>query len=161
MKKDPVHILKDKIKDIKIAMLTTIDEHGELRSRPMTTHTIENDGIIWFFTNDFSPKVNEIKQHQNVALSYSDPDDDIYVSISGTAELVRDHKKMAELWNPILKAWFPEGLNDPDLALMKISITQAEYWDAPGNKMVQLFGMAKAIMAGEEYEQGSNEKFKF
>ena len=81
-----------------------------------------------------------------------------YLSISGRAEVVKDKAKIEELWSPVLKAWFPEGLDDPHLCLLKIPVEQAEYWDAPSSKIVQLFGMAKAIATGQEADYGENKK---
>jgi general stress protein 26 len=154
--------LREKIKGIRIAMLTTIDEDGSLHSRPMATQETELDGDLWFFTPATSPKVGEIGRDQRVNLSYADPDDQRYVSVSGTARLVRDRAKAKELWNPLLKAWFPQGLDDPDLALLRVHVEKAEYWDSPSSKMVQLAGFLKAVTTGKRYEPdpGENEKIE-
>jgi general stress protein 26 len=150
--------LRDLIKGIRTAMLTTIDADGSLHSRPMATQEAELDGDLWFFTGASSPKVAEVGRDRRVNLSYAAPDDNRYVSVSGTARLVLDKAKAKELWNPILKAWFPEGLDDPNLALLQVKVEKAEYWDAPSSKMVQLVGFLKAIATGERYEPGENEK---
>ena len=91
-------------------------------------------------------------------VAYSNPDDSVYLSVSGRAEVVKDRAKIEELWSPVLKAWFPEGLDDPHLCLLKIPVEQAEYWDAPSSKIVQLFGMVKAIATGQEADYGENKK---
>lgn len=93
-------------------------------------------------------------------MSFANPDDQRYVSISGWAELVRDHQKMEELWNPLYKAWFPDGLDDPNLALLKVHVRKAEYWDSPNSKVVQLVGFAKALVTGQPYQGGENEKIR-
>lgn len=113
---------------------------------------------IWFFTKDDTPKVDELQNNTQVNLSYADPDDSLYVSVSGRASVIKDKAKAAELWNPALKAWFPQGLEDPHLVLIKVEADMAEYWDSPSNRMVQLFGMVKAAITGEEYRQGENKK---
>src|SRR5689334_16524918 len=133
---DEVETLGEKIKGIRIAMLTTEDSDGKLRSRPMGTQDFEFDGDLWFFTGASSPKMSEVEHDQQVNLSYADPDDNRYVSVSGTAQLVRDRQKIDEYWKPFYKAWFPNGKDDPDLALLKVSVTKAEYWDASSSKMV-------------------------
>ncbi len=153
--------LKGKLKDIKIAMLTTEEPDGDLRSRPMSTSEMDEDGCLWFFTNEFSPKVNEINQEHKVNLSYANPDDNTYVSVSGQAVLSTDKSKIKELWNPILKAWFPEGLDDPKLALLKITPRQAEYWDSTSSKVIQFYNIAKAIVTGERHNSGENKKVNF
>lgn len=155
---DNLNQLWEKIKDVKIAMMTTCEKDGRLRSRPMYTQKTEMRDNIWFFTKDDTPKVDELQNNTQVNLSYADPDDSVYVSVSGRASVVRDKAKAAELWNPALKAWFPKGLDDPHLVLIKVEADMAEYWDSPSNRMVQLFGMVKAAISGEEYRQGENKK---
>ena len=146
------------IKDIKMAMLTTVDADGSLRSRPMATQTTDFDGDLWFFTRAESAKVDEVRREQNVNVSYAAPDDHRYVSVSGTARLVRDRRQAEALWHPLLKAWFPQGLDDPDLALLKVAVEKAEYWDSPSSTMVHLVGFVKALATGQPYKPGENEK---
>lgn len=141
--------LWDMIEDIDIAMLTTTDEDGVLHSRPMGTIKHDFDGDLWFFTRASSHKVLEIRQHEEVCLSYADPDDQDYVSVSGRATLVRDKAKAEELWSEPLRTWFPKGLDDPDIALLKVHVTHAEYWDSPNGKMVYALGYMKARLTGE------------
>ncbi len=149
--------LGELIKDIRIAMLTTADADGSLRSRPMATPKQAFDGTLWFFTRASSPKVDEVEQAHEVNLSYAAPDSNTYLSVSGTAQLVRDQEKAKELWNPLLKAWFPQGLEDPDLALLRVSVEKAEYWDSPSSTMVQIAGFVKAIATGHSYHPGPGE----
>ena len=99
------------------------------------------------------------RQHVNV--SYAEPDQQKYVSVSGTAQLVRDRSKIEELWNPLFKAWFPQGLEDPDLALLKVNVDKAEYWDSPSSKVVRLAGFLKAVATGKPISNpGDNEKIE-
>jgi general stress protein 26 len=149
--------LKELIEDIDFAMLTTING-GQLRSRPMSTQKFELDGDIWFFTSDQTHKVDEIEKDNRVNVAYSEPKDNVYISVSGRARLVKDKAKIEELWNPILKAWFPKGLDDPTLALLQISVEEAEYWDSPNSKIVQLVGFVKALITGTPADGGEHGK---
>ena len=146
------------IKGIKVAMLTTQDDDGTLRSRPMATQQAEFDGTLWFFTQASSHKVDEIDREHNVNLSYADGGDNRFVSVSGRARLVREKGKIDELWSPILKAWFPKGKDDPDVALLRVDVEKAEYWDAPSSTLVKLVGFAKAVVTGQTYAPGENKK---
>jgi len=146
------------IKDIQFAMLTTYDADGSLRSRPMATQAADFDGTLWFFTRNDSPKVDEIDHRNQVNVSYAEPKKQHYISISGKASLVRDPAKNKEFWNPLYKAWFPDGLDDPHLALLKIEVDKAEYWDSPSSKVVQIVGFFKALVTGRPYEGGEHEK---
>ena len=152
--------LKGLIEGIDFCMLTTIDS-GNLRSRPMSTQQFEFDGDLWFFTNDDTHKVEEIQKDDRVNVAYSKPDDNTYVSVSGRASIVKDRAKIEELWNPIHKVWFPDGLDDPHLCLFKVAVDQAEYWDGPSSKVVQIFGFVKALATGQEADYGENKKIEF
>jgi general stress protein 26 len=144
--------LRELIEDIDFCMLTTVDAEGALRSRPMSTQQIEIDGDLWFFTSADTPKVDELAADPRVNLSYAAKKKARYVSVSGTAEVFRDRAKMKELWNPILKAWFPKGLDDPDLALLKVTVDQAEYWDDSSSGMVRFIKLVKSAVSGTSYE---------
>ena len=146
------------IKDIRFAMLTTVCPDGTLRSRPMAMPRNKFDGTLWFFTHVDTAKVHEIEEDQHVNVSFADPDKNNFVSVSGRASLVRDKAIMKELWNPFYKAWFPKGLDDPQLALLRVAVEQAEYWDSPNSKLVQLGGFLKAVMTGKQAKGGENEK---
>lgn len=146
--------LADALRDIKFTMFTTIGEDGNLFSRPMATLKIDVknfDGKIWFFTDINSPKVFNIANDQHVNLAYASPDDQKYISVCGTAKLVTDKVKMKELWTPAMKAWFPEGIDDPNISLICVDVDSAELWNSPSSKVVQLVGMAKAMATGKPY----------
>ncbi len=155
---DKVRKLAELIKDVQFAMLTTVCPDGSLRSRPMATQQVDFDGDLWFFTRASAPKASELEQHAQVNVSYANPDDQRYVSVSGRAEIVRDREKAASLWNPVYRAWFPDGLDDPDLALIRVDVETAEYWDPPSGAMVQLYGYVKAAMTGQPPKPGGHEK---
>lgn len=140
-KTDKLKKLNELIKDIRIAMLTTTMPDGSLRSRPMATQQSESDGELWFFTWASAAKAEEVQANPRVNLSYACAKQNDYVSVSGTASLVRDRKKMEELWNPMYKAWFPRGLEEPDIGLLKVTIQRAEYWDAPSGMMADIAGL--------------------
>ena len=152
--------LAEMIKDIDFAMLTTVAEDGSLHSRPMSTQRAEFDGDLWFFTRASAPKVGEIEGEHRVNVSYAKPEDQRYVSVSGRAVVVRDRAKIEELWSPALKAWFPEGPDDPDLALLKVSVERAEYWDSPGSALAHALSFVKAIVTGAPANPGENEKIE-
>ena len=150
--------LAEKIKGVRMAMMTTEEPDGTLRSRPMATQETEFDGDLWFFTQASAPKVGEVEQHHQVNISYSKPDDNLFISVSGTAQLVRDQQKMRDLWKPLYKAWFPNGLDDPDLALLKVNVQNAEYWNAPSGRMGALYVTAKRLATGGKELGGENRK---
>ena len=151
--------LTELIKDINIAMMTTQSEEGHLRSRPMATRFPKDfDGTLWFFTHEDTGKVEEVKSDQQVNLAFTNPEAQRYVSVSGRANLVHDKDRAKELWNPLFKAWFPQGLDDPQLALLSVKIEEAEYWDTPSSAFVHIAGFIKATATGKAYHPGENAK---
>jgi len=154
--------LRDLVKEIDFCMMTTIDERGDLHSRPMSSNgQIDPDGIIWFFTGAFSHKVSEIANESRVNLSFADPSNQSYVSVSGKARLVRDRQKIDELWKPQFQMWFPEGKDDPNIALLRVKVEKAEYWDSPSSTVAYAFNLVSAIVTGEEPDLGENKKVEF
>ena len=138
----PIAKLNELIKGIEFAMLTTIRPNGSLHSCPMATAEVHGDGALWFFSGNKSEKVEAIKSDPRVNLAFSDPGTQRYVSITATAEPLRDHVKAKELWSPRYEKWFSKGLADPNVILLKIQVRDAEYWDGAVGRMVQLAGFA-------------------
>ena len=141
--------LRKLIKGARVAMLTTVARDGTLRSRPMATLKAPFEGDVWFFTRATAPKADEIRENDHVNVSFSDGDDNRYLSISGTASLVRDKERLEQLWSGRLKNWFPDGKKDPDLALLRVRVDRAEYWDAKTAAMVHLGGLVKSSLRGD------------
>lgn len=151
--------LGELIKSVRIAMLTTVEGNGTLHTRPLATLQYENDGELWFFTKIDSAKVQEIEEDMHVSVAYADTDNNVYVAVAGTADIVRDRAKAEELWTPMAKAWFPQGLEDPELALLRVRAERAEYWDSPG-RAAYLLGVAKASLTGKQTNMGENRKLR-
>jgi general stress protein 26 len=154
--------LKELIEETKVGMLTTMDMDGTLRSRPLQTVGVEDGGTLWFFTGQSSPKVAEAEADAGrVNVSYANPGKHDYVSVSGKAMVVRDREKMREMYTKWVQVFFPEGLDDPDLALLRVDIEKAEYWDAPGSAVGRLYALTKGLATGDKDAIGENAKLSF
>lgn len=154
--------LRDMVKDIDFCMLTTIDERGDLHSRPMSSNgEIDDNADLWFFTGASSHKVSEINDTPRVNVSFADPQNQNYISITGRARLVRDRKKIEELWKPQFQMWFPKGKDDPNVALLRVSAEKAEYWDSPSSTISFALNFVSAIVTGEEPDSGEHKQLEF
>jgi general stress protein 26 len=142
--------LTELIKNARMAMLTTMTVDGKHVSRPMALQEAEFDGDLWFFTYENSAKVHDITLQPEVNVSFSDKNANAWVSIAGYAEVVHDRSKAEQLWNPLLKAWFPDGLDTEGLTLLRVRADSAQYWDAPNSKVANLLAMAKAAVTGDQ-----------
>ena len=159
---DDLQKLREMVKDIDFCMLTTVDENGDLHSRPMSANgEIDPNGDLWFFTGVSSHKVSEVAKSPKVNVSFADPKNQHYISLTGQAQLVRDRKKIEELWKPEFKMWFPEGKGDPEIALLRISLEKAEYWDSPSSTVAYALSFVSALVTGKQPEFGENKKLDF
>ena len=149
------------IKDIDIAMMVTQDDQGRFRGRPMRSVNKEFDGVLWFFATAGSPVTGEANNDGRVLLAYSDPSSQNYVSISGSAETIKDAAKQKALWSEPLRVWFPGGPEDPKIALIRVDCEGAEYWDSPSSTLVHAYGYLKAVTTGEPPHPGANDKVDF
>ena len=116
------------IGSIQIGMLTTGLANGELRSRPMLCADFDFDSL-WFLIKESQPVLAESMGNRVVNVTFASPEKGIYASVTGLAQLVEDEKMVQKLWRPEMKAWFPRGLEEPGLTLLRIDIDHAEAWD--------------------------------
>ncbi|GLX66743.1 pyridoxamine 5'-phosphate oxidase family protein [Paenibacillus glycanilyticus] len=133
---EAIEKVRELIKDIEIAMLTTVSEEG-LVSRPMKTQDVEFDGTLWFLTKKDTEKFHELFRNKQVNVAYAGKS---YVSIRGEAELVESTEKIKEFWNKAYEEIMETTYDDPNLVLIKVNAETAEYWDS-GN----MFKMAKFL----------------
>ena len=150
------------IREVQVATLVTHAEGGRMRGRPMRAVKLKQfEGTLWFFTSYPSPKTEEIADDSHVLLAYADPSSQNYVSIAGTARVMRDVAKQKELWSEPLRAWFPGGPEDARCGLLQVEVEGAEYWDAPSSTLIHAYGYLKAITTGQPPSSGDNDKVAF
>lgn len=142
------------VEEVKICMFATIAHDYSLYSRPMQTIQVDEQGNIWFFTNEFSGKVDDVSQDDTVYLMYSHPGKNTYLHVKGKCTIINDKEKIKELWSPVVKAWFPKGIDDPALALLQVDTSEASYWDGSSSKFVVFYNIVKAIARGENPNDG-------
>ena len=155
MQQDQIEILRELIKEVDTAMLTTATEEG-LVSRPMRTQEVEFDGDLWFFTKKETNKYDEILHNQNVNVAYVGKS---YVSVRGRAEIVADLDKKKELWSKIYEKIMQTSYDDPNVILIKVIVEAAEYWEE-GN-FIKKIGFYYNRMTGQSSKQTDiNETFE-
>lgn len=141
--------LEELMKDIRIAMLITSDRHGALHSRPLAPKQVKFDGHLWFIVRKDTTLMEELQDHPQVNISFADPEQGQYISISGTVALVNDPEKRTEHWSALLCTWFPNGIEEPEPTLVQIQVDNAEYWDATSSTMTHLSDIARAPLSSQ------------
>ena len=152
---DNVEMVATMMKGIDIAMFTTVGAGGYLVSRPLSTQDVTFDGKrVWFFVEADSPKVADIKRNGKVNLAYASDKRNTYISVTGDATLNRDPGRIDQFWNDALKAFFPKGKTDPNLALIEVALHTAEYWDGPSTLVGKAIGFVLARVTGNDDVMG-------
>jgi general stress protein 26 len=145
--------LKELVDSIRTCMFIT-NASGQNHVRPMATIKMEDNGALWFFSELNSEKAADIKTNDSVQLLYSHPGKDAYLDIRGIAVIETSKEKITELWSPMVKAWFPEGVDDPNICLLKVEPDSVYYWDSGTNKMVYLLKMLASAATGKRMAEG-------
>ena len=148
---------KELVNDIRVAMFITNDSEAD-HTRPMHTIEVDENATVWFFTDLRSTKVEEVSQEKNVHLVYAHPGKESYLDLWGNATVVTDKQLIHDKWSPLVKAWFPKGINDPNIALLKVQPHHAYYWDAETGKMVAFLKIIASAVSGKKFSEGSQGK---
>lgn len=142
------------IRGTRFATVTTRTPDGDLVSRPLAVLDREFDGVVWFFTPDPSPKVDDIRFDAHVNVAYVDGAS--VVSLAGIASVDRDPARIDEFWNPWAESWFEQGREDPAVALLRVDVTSAEYWHVDKPAVVRAFEVAKGILTRRAPDVGES-----
>jgi general stress protein 26 len=151
---------KKLVKEINVCMFITNSKDEKDHTRPMATIEVEDNGTLWFFTDIRSIKVEEVSMENSVHLVYAHPGKESYLDIWGKASVITDKEKIKEKWSVMVKAWFPNGVDDPNLALLKVDPQSSYYWDAETGKMVAFLKIATSIVTGTKLADGAQGQLK-
>jgi general stress protein 26 len=146
--------IADLLNGIRIAMINTVARDGSISARPMAVQDKTFDGKLWFLTRVRSEKVDEILQDQHITLTLTDTSDAKYLTLKGRASVSQERTKISELWSSMYKAWFSEGESDPEIAVLRVDVTEAEYWQASSNSLVRSAKYLAAAITGSKTSVG-------
>lgn len=146
--------LKSIVSDIKIAIFCTELSKTPIQSRPMSVREVDDQGNLWFISSTSSNKNFEIEHDNQVQLFFSNVGASQYLSLYGVATIYKDQQKIDDLWTPIAKAWFEEGIDDIHVSVIKVTPSDVYYWDTKDNKIVTLLKLASAAIFGTQPDIG-------
>jgi general stress protein 26 len=147
----------DLVQEIDSCMLTTLDG-DKLRSRPMVPRIDLVRGEIQFLTSLSSAKIADVEAEHHVNLAFVDASAGDYVSVSGTMRVSTDRPLVRELWSPMAKMWFKNGPDDPDVAVLRCTPQDAQYWDGTGNVIKKYWEILRAVTSEHVPDLGENRK---
>ncbi|HEX4766695.1 MAG TPA: pyridoxamine 5'-phosphate oxidase family protein [Lichenihabitans sp.] len=137
------------VKDLHVAMLSTRGPDGKFHSRPMAVSDATFQGSLYFLTDVGSGKIHDLATYPETIVTFADSGQQKYVAMRGIGAITQDKAAIKDHWTAAARAWFPNGVDDPGIALITVEIEEAEYWDAPSGKMVVLYAYAKAFVTGK------------
>jgi general stress protein 26 len=145
------------IERVRVCMMTTTFGGG-LRARPLEARPDRKAGLIWFVIDVRGAKDDEIERKSEVGLTFIDPDQKVYLSLTCGAEVRADPAKAAEIWRKTDTVWWPLGPSDPNVRVLRVEPHLAECWDGPSSSTVARFEFLKARITGEQPDLGQNRK---
>ncbi|MGO2505316.1 MAG: pyridoxamine 5'-phosphate oxidase family protein [Psychrobacter alimentarius] len=158
-KQEQIDKIQDVIKDVKFAMMSTVNSKGDVHAWPMTTsETSIGAKEIWFIGDKTSDVVKDIQDNPKIGLSYASEDEKNYVSVSANAELSSNQARLDELWSPVYNAFFEHGKEDPNVQLIKVVPHGVECW-LSGSSTVNMFKMAAAALQDGKTAEDMGEQF--
>ncbi|MBV9986273.1 MAG: pyridoxamine 5'-phosphate oxidase family protein [Chitinophagaceae bacterium] len=153
--------LQTLISDVRTCMMVTSGKSGRHSGRPMAVIDVDDHANLWFFASNKSAKVKDIEEDTQVQLVFANPQKDIFIDVYGRASIETDRRYITEKWNPLVKAWFPDGVDDPALCLIKIKADEAHYWDTDATKVGAMVKMALSAVTGKKLEEGVHGELHF
>ncbi|MEO6904330.1 MAG: pyridoxamine 5'-phosphate oxidase family protein [Bacteroidia bacterium] len=129
-------------------------------ARPMSVQKMDANGNLWFLSANDSEKNEEIASNPKVHLYFQGSKHSDFLHIYGMAKISDDKAKIKELWEPILKTWFTEGVNDPRISVIKVVPTDGYYWDTKHGNMVAGIKMLIGAAIGQTLDDSIEGKVR-
>lgn len=153
--------LGEYLEHMRSTMLTMCDAQGHLSSQPMTVLEMDGEGDLWMLISKSGQTARQAPVSEGpstVCLSFSDESSSTYVSVTATGSVQDDCQRKEDLWSPMARPWFPEGVDDPDLAVLRLKPVKAEIWDGSGSSVVRFVAMASSVVMGKPVGMGNHER---
>lgn len=119
--------LADKAQTCFFCTANTTDQSSG--ARPMSVQQVDDAGHLWFLSADDSHKNQELTRDPAVRLFFQGSAHSDFLTLTGQVAVSRDRAKIKELWEPIVKNWFTEGIDDPRITVLEFIPSDGYYWD--------------------------------
>ena len=147
--------LRKLLEEFPIAFMVTIS-NGEVTARPIgIVGDEEFDGALWFITDKRSRKVAAIESGATTTLLFQNDNNGDYLQLTGRASVVEDRATLERLYTTLQRTWFPKGLDDPDITLVRFDADGGNYWDSHDSYVRLAVAFAKSIVTGEPGKSGN------
>ena len=105
-------------------------------ARPMNVRQVDDEGNLWFLSANDSHTNEELALDPSVKLYFQGSEHSDFLHLNGHATISTDRAKIEELWEPVLRTWFTEGVDDPRITVIKVAASDGYYWDTKHGNVV-------------------------
>ncbi len=144
----------DRAESVNAGML---DAGESTRFVPMSHTADRKANTFWFLTAAGTDLADAVQSGPKEAIYLlADNSKGLFAQVKGTLALSHDRAKLEELWNPVAAAWYEEGIDDPDLRMLSLTLSGGEVWITPTSGIQFMFKIAKANLTGEQPDMGDH-----
>jgi general stress protein 26 len=145
------------LKQFPIAFMVTVDDDGALTARPIgiVGGDQEFNGTLWFITDKRSRKAKAISSGASTTLLFQNDKEGAYLHLVGRASMVEDRSKLEELYTTLQRTWFPSGVDDPNITLVRFDADEANYWDSHDSYVRLAAAFVKSVVTGAPGKSGN------
>jgi general stress protein 26 len=137
---DATKLKKDLWKKMEDSPFVMIGLNGGDHSEPLTVQLDKDQVDTLFF---FAGKDNRLAGGGPAMAQFVSKGHDFFACLAGNVAIDNDPAMIDKLWSKQAESWFPGGRDDPNLALIRFDIADAELWEADmsmSGKIKMLFG---------------------
>jgi len=139
---------------------TAITTGKSIATRPMAVQQVDDRGTLWFLSASDSRQNRELALDPTVQLMMQGSAHSDFLMLYGRASITTDKVKIKELWKPILKTWFTDGIDDPRITVIQVRPTEGYYWDTKHNRAVVLAKMVAGAVTGKTLDDSIEGKLR-
>lgn len=159
--KDAIDKIKELAKKAESCFFCTKIQSGQpFETRPMSPQKIDDDGIFYFLSAVDSYKNAEIQENAHVQLLFQGGPHSDFLTLYGTASISADQEQIKELWDPILKVWFTEGVDDPRITVIRFEPSEGYYWDTKHGTAVAFIKQLAGAAIGKTIDDSIEGKLR-
>lgn len=152
--------IRELAKSARVCMFGSAVDTFPLSVRPMAVQEVDDEGNVWFLSARSSEKNVQIAADPRVQLIFANTGDSEFLTLHGTATASDSRALREKYWTPIAKTWFHDGVDDPELTVVKVAVTGGYYWETEHGKTVSLMKMAVGALTGKTLDDGVEGKVR-
>jgi len=159
---EAVDKLKEFVDGIDIGMMSTFSQKNTYPNTvPMSRQEIDDTGCIWYLGSSESETFKNLETNKNIMISFSDVSDYRFIVIQGIAEVSKDQERIDKYWNPFIEAYFEKGKEDPSIRVLKITPSEAQYWENKSGKLMTVIKLTTSAITGSKLDLGREGNLEF